>query len=681
MPAGSRWNHRLEQTIWRHARAITSPSRFQAREVTEQMGWPPERVDVIPNPIAPEVLAEGLREGADPPTHSADPIVLYTGRLAIVKGVASLLAAVPLVHRECPRARFVLAGPWQMPDRPEKWGLERSDDLGAQAVAWLGHVPWPKLMDWYRRAALLVMPSFYETFGISCLEAMAFGLPVVATRAGGLPEVVEDGVTGLLVPPGDPRPWPTPSVVCSRTRPGAAAWAEPDESASWRNSRPIAWPERRCPFMNEYEADRRSEDAAAVGRPLKILLFPSSYAPVLGGLQTVAQALARNLSARGHSVRVVTKRYPRQLPEREMVEGVSVERWPLLRPSWRQLRQARPDLFLASLYYAPSVRNRMERLLRSFQPDVVNVHFPDAQIPFVLDLRRRFDFRLVVSLHGHDVQRFAEDEEQAPTTRALRSLLREADAVTACSRHLLDRACRLEPKVQAKGTVIYNGIDPALPGSCAVPPSSSLHPGPGSADAEKRIRSAPGGVGPHRSGDAWRGSRSGRNGRGTARSGGTGAGVGFAGAGPFLRAGQPGRGRLPAQWLSVAGGPLAGGAVRNRRPGRVGGGQARAGHLRRRNGRIPDANIFFSMVLARRKRRPSYQSGGRRGRPGGADGGGTRRGAAEATLLLGRSRDGGADEPPRSTGVFLGASEPAVRGRAHRHTIYPSLKLFVDPRF
>ncbi len=47
------------------------------------------------------------------------------------------------------------------------------------------------------------MPSYYETGGLSAIEAMAFGLPVVASRTGGLPEVVEDGVTGILVPPGD----------------------------------------------------------------------------------------------------------------------------------------------------------------------------------------------------------------------------------------------------------------------------------------------------------------------------------------------------------------------------------------------------------------------------------------------------------------------------------------------
>jgi glycosyltransferase involved in cell wall biosynthesis len=184
---------------------VTSPSSFQAREVAEEMGWPAGRVHVIPNPIAPEVLAEALREGARNEAPRSSPVVLYTGRLAAVKGTAPLLEAARLVGEQEPGTRFVLAGPWQMPEPPERWGLERHGGPVTERVSWLGHVPWQDLLGWYRRATLFVMPSYYETFGISCLEAMAFGLPVVATRAGGLPEVIEDGVTGVLVPPGDPR--------------------------------------------------------------------------------------------------------------------------------------------------------------------------------------------------------------------------------------------------------------------------------------------------------------------------------------------------------------------------------------------------------------------------------------------------------------------------------------------
>ncbi|MHB1422893.1 MAG: glycosyltransferase family 4 protein [Gemmataceae bacterium] len=192
---------------------------------------------------------------------------------------------------------------------------------------------------------------------------------------------------------------------------------------------------------------------------MKILLLTSSYAPVLGGLQTVTRALARNLLARGHEVRVVTNRYPRRLAGSEIVDGVSVRRWQFSRPSWRQLRQGRLDLFLAALYYCPRVQSRLRRLLVTFRPDVVNVHFPDNQIPFVLGLKRRFGFRLVVSLHGHEVERFTAHGEHNLDSRGLRALLREADAVTACSRYLLESASRLESSLHAKGAVIYNGID------------------------------------------------------------------------------------------------------------------------------------------------------------------------------------------------------------------------------
>ena len=87
----------------------------------------------------------------------------------------------------------------------------------------------------------------------------------------------------------------------------------------------------------------------------------------------------------------------------------AVRRLLFLNP-WRSLfRSRRPDLFLASLYYGPAVRACLQTLMREFRPDVVNVHFPDAQIPFVHWLRRRFRFRLVASLHGNEVARFTQD--------------------------------------------------------------------------------------------------------------------------------------------------------------------------------------------------------------------------------------------------------------------------------
>lgn len=192
---------------------------------------------------------------------------------------------------------------------------------------------------------------------------------------------------------------------------------------------------------------------------MRVLLACSSYPPVLGGLQTVVHTLAQHLSRHGHAVRVVTHRYPRALPAREVMDGVLVQRWPFLTPNMAHLRGRRLDLFLASLVCFPYTLSRLVGLMHAFRPDVVNVHFPEHQIPFVLWLRRRFPFRLVVSLHGDEVERWFAGRPCAGLHR-LRAILREADAVTACSRYLLEKAIQLEPTVAQKGHAIHNGIDP-----------------------------------------------------------------------------------------------------------------------------------------------------------------------------------------------------------------------------
>jgi glycosyltransferase involved in cell wall biosynthesis len=195
---------------------------------------------------------------------------------------------------------------------------------------------------------------------------------------------------------------------------------------------------------------------------VRILIISASYPPVLGGLQTVAHRLAGGLLGRGHTVQVVTSRHPRALLSRELIDGVPVARWMFLTPGLRQLRQRRLDLFLLAQYALPTTLLRLDRLIGRLRPDVINLHYPDAQIPFVLRLRHRFAARLVLSLHGHEVERWsagAASDTACPERRQFQAALAAADMVTACSQDLLNQAVAIEPGVAAKGHVIHNGID------------------------------------------------------------------------------------------------------------------------------------------------------------------------------------------------------------------------------
>jgi glycosyltransferase involved in cell wall biosynthesis len=198
-----RLNDWLERHACERASAITSPSHYQAREIAQHRGWPGDRFQVIPNPIS-ETMLQASSQSRSLRASKAEPILLYVGRLAPVKGIEPLLKAAAEVHAQIPEATFVLVGPWQMPSPPEEYGLQL-DCKSANGVLWVGAKAPGEVVEYYRAANLFVMPSYSESFGIGVLEAMAFGLPVIATRAGALPEVVRDGEMGCLVPPGDPK--------------------------------------------------------------------------------------------------------------------------------------------------------------------------------------------------------------------------------------------------------------------------------------------------------------------------------------------------------------------------------------------------------------------------------------------------------------------------------------------
>ena len=160
------------------------------------------RVRVVGNGIedCPEALATASR----PPT-TGPLTVLYSGRFVERKGVRDLLAAVPLVLERAPGTRFVLAGGHRHccgDDMANYWlpaGFERC----RERVRFTGWLSSQELARLYCHADVLVVPSWYEPFGMVVLEGMLYGLPIVASSVGGPAEILEHERTGLLHPPCD----------------------------------------------------------------------------------------------------------------------------------------------------------------------------------------------------------------------------------------------------------------------------------------------------------------------------------------------------------------------------------------------------------------------------------------------------------------------------------------------
>jgi glycosyltransferase involved in cell wall biosynthesis len=197
----------LEGRAIRVASSVTAPSRDVLERTRDHYGLALEQAEVIPNPT--HAVGPAARWGAGTCTPGT---VLFVGRFDRLKGGDLIIEAFARVLRAVPGARlhFVgrdhgIAGADRRP-----WDLERFVDdrlPGARAagrVRLLGQVPHSGLAPLRREAMVSVVCSRYEVFGLALAEAMALGCPVVAARVGGIPEVVRDGVDGLLHRAGDP---------------------------------------------------------------------------------------------------------------------------------------------------------------------------------------------------------------------------------------------------------------------------------------------------------------------------------------------------------------------------------------------------------------------------------------------------------------------------------------------
>jgi glycosyltransferase involved in cell wall biosynthesis len=134
-----------------------------------------------------------------------DPTLLSCSRISRQKGVDVLLSAVPEILRQAPDSRFLLVGLRDYPRqrrRVESWLAALPASLAARVTV-RGWQPRPALSEAYAEADIVIVPSRNEIFGLVTLEAMLHGCALVASRTDGTASLLEDGRTGLLVPPGD----------------------------------------------------------------------------------------------------------------------------------------------------------------------------------------------------------------------------------------------------------------------------------------------------------------------------------------------------------------------------------------------------------------------------------------------------------------------------------------------
>jgi len=185
----------------RWADRVVAISSETAREIRELVDVPVEVIPyTTPFPPPPNATARNLASG-----DGRRLTILFVGRLVELKGLAYLIEAVGRLGGRVP-ARIVAIGIGPQRDRLE--ALARDRKVG---VDFRNKVPDAELHQAFLTSDVLVLPSIIdargdtEGLGVVLLDAMSYGIPAIASRVGGIPDIIEDGVSGLLVPPADPQ--------------------------------------------------------------------------------------------------------------------------------------------------------------------------------------------------------------------------------------------------------------------------------------------------------------------------------------------------------------------------------------------------------------------------------------------------------------------------------------------
>ena len=181
-----------------HARFVATISHYARSQLmffSDPVDW--EKLHIIHCGVSPEKYATPAGDPV-PPKRAGEVRALFVGRLAPVKGLRVLFQALAEVIPDLPDLHVVLVG-----DGPDRARLEEAAKPLGDAVTFTGYLSQAEVAQAMQAADFFVLPSFAEGVPVVLMEALASARPVIATQVAGVGELVEDGKTGFLVPPGD----------------------------------------------------------------------------------------------------------------------------------------------------------------------------------------------------------------------------------------------------------------------------------------------------------------------------------------------------------------------------------------------------------------------------------------------------------------------------------------------
>ncbi len=170
-----------------------------SKQMTEELvdlGIPRNKIIYVPNSIDTNYFKPGK--------HKEKNLLLYVGRISEPKGLHILIKALEYLKES---VHLVIIGPpdWNTTYYKNLLRLiETENKKGKHKIECLGAMEQNKIVEWYQKASLLILPSFGEGFPVTILESLSCGTPVITTPVGGVPEIIKNHETGMLVPPGNP---------------------------------------------------------------------------------------------------------------------------------------------------------------------------------------------------------------------------------------------------------------------------------------------------------------------------------------------------------------------------------------------------------------------------------------------------------------------------------------------